>query len=110
MNIYDVGVLAANAVTAQPNRPATALINDSADARVVLFRVERGQHVAVHTSVSTVLLLVVSGTGVVSGADGERDVRAGQLVAYDPQEPHGMRAKDEQLVIAAVIAPRPAAR
>jgi quercetin dioxygenase-like cupin family protein len=37
-------------------------------------------------------------------------VRAGDIVAYAPEEKHGMRALDEQLVLAAVIAPRPAAR
>jgi quercetin dioxygenase-like cupin family protein len=37
-------------------------------------------------------------------------VHAGDLVAYDAAEPHGMRAHETQLVIAAVIAPRPAAR
>jgi mannose-6-phosphate isomerase-like protein (cupin superfamily) len=53
-----------------------------------------------------VLLAVVSGRGTAIGAEGERAVRAGDLVVYDTSEPHGMRAQ-EQLVIAAVIAPRP---
>lgn len=109
MKIYDPRALAA-AATAQPHRPATALMHDSADARIVLFRIEPGQAVPVHTSTSTVLLSVLSGSGVVVGAEGERTVHAGDIVAYDAQEPHGMRADREQLVIAAVIAPRPAAR
>ena len=109
MNVYDAPALAA-AATAQPGRPATALVHDSPDARVVLFRIEPGQQVPVHTSPSTVLLHVVSGMGVVAGAAGERAVRAGDVIAYDREEPHGMRAEREQLVIAAVIAPRPAAR
>jgi quercetin dioxygenase-like cupin family protein len=45
----------------------------------------------------------------VLGAEGERDVRAGDLVVYEPHELHGMRATDEQLVIAAAITPRPGA-
>lgn len=106
MNVYDARALAANA-TAQPSRPATALIHDSSDARVVLFRIDPGQQVAVHTSASTVLLVVVSGSGIVAGGEDERAVRAGDIVTYDPREPHGMRADSEQLVIAAVIAPRP---
>jgi mannose-6-phosphate isomerase-like protein (cupin superfamily) len=56
------------------------------------------------------MLVIVSGSGSVAGADGERAVRAGDLVAYDNNEPHGMRATGEQLVIAAVIAPRPRER
>ena len=107
MRVYDVATLAAKAVAAQPDRPATALVRDSADARVVLFRIDPGQHVSVHTSTSTVLLVIASGSGIVTGQDGERTVSAGEIVAYDPNEPHGMRAGAEQLVIAAVIAPRP---
>jgi quercetin dioxygenase-like cupin family protein len=109
MKVYDARAVAASAI-AQRDRPATALAHDSADARVVLFRIDPGQGVPVHTSASTVLLMIVSGSGTVVGADTERAVSAGDIVAYDPQEPHGMRADGEQLVIAAVIAPRPVAR
>ena len=107
MKVHDASAIAASATSANPTRPATALVHDSPDARVVLFRIEPGQEVAVHTSTSTVLLTIVSGSGSVSGADGERAVKAGDIVAYDAQEPHGMRAGAERLVIAAVIAPRP---
>jgi quercetin dioxygenase-like cupin family protein len=110
MRIYDTRAVALDAVAARAGRPATSLAHDSPDARVVLFRLEPGEAVPVHSSTSTVLLVVVSGRGIVTGADGDRRVGAGDLVAYDVQEPHGMRAETEQLVIAAVIAPRPAAR
>lgn len=110
MKIYNTRELAGSAVAARPERPATALVHDSADARVVLFRIEPGQEVPVHTSTATVLLTIISGSGTVAGDDGERVVRAGDIVAYDVNEPHGMRAGDEQLLIAAVIAPRPGVR
>lgn len=110
MKVYAAPALAAAAVTANATRPATALIHDSGDARVVLFRIEPGQQVPVHASASTVLLIVVSGAGVVAGATGDRDVHAGDIISYDRNEPHGMRAAKEALVIAAVIAPRAAAR
>jgi quercetin dioxygenase-like cupin family protein len=107
MNVYHTHDLAAAAVAANPSRPATALVHDATDARVVLFRLEPGQEVPVHTSTSTVLLTVLSGTGTVVGANGEQTARAGDMVAYETEEPHGMRAHAEQFVIAAVIAPRP---
>jgi quercetin dioxygenase-like cupin family protein len=108
MNVYDVRALAADAVSARPDRPATAMAHDSADARIVVFRIDPGQQVPVHTSTSTVILTVVSGHGTVVGQEGERAVRAGDMVAYSRGEPHGMSASDEeQLVIAAVITPRP---
>jgi quercetin dioxygenase-like cupin family protein len=47
---------------------------------------------------------------MVSGADGERQVQRGTVVAYEPREPHGMRATTEELTLLAVIAPRPTSR
>ena len=110
MNIYDAAALAAAAASSGHDRPATSLVHDSADARVVLFRIEPGQEVPAHVSRSTVLLLIIAGSGVVSGGETERTVHAGDIVAYDPHEQHGMRAASDELVIAAVIAPRAAAR
>ena len=107
MNVFHAPELAASAISANAARPATALIHDSPDARIVMFRIEPGQEVARHTSNSTVLLIVVSGSGVVSGAMGDSNVRTGDIVTYATDEPHGMRAGDEALVLAAVIAPRP---
>ena len=111
MNIHDARALALSAVAAHPDRPATMIAHDSPDARIVLFRIEPGQKVAVHTSPSSVVLMVIAGSGFVSdGAAGERPARAGDVITYGPREPHGMRAVDEQFLIAAVIAPRPATR
>lgn len=110
MNILHAPDLAAATVNANPTRPATATIHDSADARVVLFRIEPGQAVARHTNASTVLMIVLSGSGVVSGATGDSDVRQGDIITYAANEPHGMRARDDSLIIAAVIAPRPGTR
>jgi len=110
MKVYDPAIVAREAVAAHPARPAMAVVHDAPDARLVVFRLAAGQAVPVHTSVSSVVLHVLSGSGLVSSADGERDVRAGMVVAYEPQEPHGMRALAEELIVLAVIAPRPASR
>jgi quercetin dioxygenase-like cupin family protein len=110
MNIYHMPDLALSAESADATRPATAIIHDSHDARIVLYRIERGQQVPVHTTSSTVLLVVISGRGVVAGAGGEHEVHVGDIVVYDVGEPHGMSAGREQLVIAAVLAPRPGDR
>jgi quercetin dioxygenase-like cupin family protein len=107
MKVQDIPSLAAGAVAGRPGRPATALAYDSADVRVVIFRIDPGQEVPMHTSTSTVLLMIVSGTGTVMGADGDHPVQTGDIVAYDTEEPHGMRAGGQPLVIAAIIAPRP---
>ena len=110
MNIYDPLEVAKQAVAAHPGRPATAIIHDAPDARLVVFRIAAGQAVPVHTTASTVVLHILSGTGLVNGAQGERPVSAGAIVTYEPREPHGMRATTGELVLLAVIAPRPASR
>lgn len=109
MKSYDPRTVAKGAVAPNAPRPASALMHDAPGARLVVFRIEPGQQVAPHTSTSTVVLSVVSGSGVVLGAEGERSVAAGEMVVYEPHELHGMRALDEQFVIAATITPRPGA-
>ena len=110
MKVLSALTAAQEAVSAQASRPATALLHDVPDARVVVFRIEPGQEVAPHTSSSTVLLSVVAGNGTVSGASGESQVQPGDLVSYDTGELHGMRAGSETLVLMAIITPRPGAR
>jgi quercetin dioxygenase-like cupin family protein len=107
VKVHETGALAAAAVASRTDRPATVLVHDTADARVVLFRLEPGQSVPTHTSASTVLLHVIAGTGFVTGTEGERAVRPGDLVTYAEHEPHGMRAGESRFVISAVVAPRP---
>ncbi len=107
MRAFNPQEVAAGAVTANPAKAASALLHDSPDARLIVFRIEPGQQVQPHTSPSTVILFVASGTGVVSGAEGERPARRGDVIVYASGELHGMRADDEQLVIFAVVAPRP---
>lgn len=110
MKITRLPAAASASAAPRADRPATAIIADSADARVVLFRIDAGQAVSPHTNASTVLMTVIDGRGVVSGPDGDHDVHAGDFAAYEPNELHGMRAIDERLVILATITPRPGTR
>jgi len=110
VKVYDPAAVARKAVAAHPGRPAMSLMHDGADARLVVFRIAGGQSVPVHTSASTVVLHILSGSGLVSGFDGELEVSLGMVIAYEPQEPHGMRARTEELTLLAVIAPRPGSR
>ena len=101
---------ARSAVAASAERPATATVLDTADVRLVVFRLAPGQSVRPHRSHSTVLLTVLEGRGVLSGADTERDCTAGDVVAYAPDELHGMRATAGELLLLATITPRPGER
>ena len=110
MKVVDVHRAAREAVAANPTRPATAVVHDSDDARLVVFRLAPGQSVAPHRNASSVTLTVISGSGLTSGANEERPVTAGDVVTYDPNELHGMRAVNDELVLLATITPRPGAR
>ncbi len=104
MKVYDPHDAALRAVSANTTRPASAVVHDEPGVRLVVFRIEPGQQVAPHTSEATVLLSVLSGHGVVSAADEERDVGPGAVIAYAPGELHGMRARAERFCLLATIA------
>jgi quercetin dioxygenase-like cupin family protein len=56
------------------------------------------------------MLTVMAGRGTVSGSEGEKEVDVGEVVVYEPNELHGMRAKDDTFVLLATITPRPGER
>jgi quercetin dioxygenase-like cupin family protein len=99
-----------DAVAAAASRPATAVLFDAPDVRLVVFRIAAGQRVAPHHNASSVMLTVLHGAGWLSGRDGERRCTAGDVVVYDPDETHGMRADDGELHLLAAITPRPGSR
>lgn len=110
MKHLDTRAAARDARTAQPDRPATVLLHDVPDARLVIFRIAPGQAVPPHTSTSTVILTVLEGSGTVLGGTEERAISVGDVIAYEPNEVHGMRASDHTLVLLATITPRPGTR
>lgn len=105
---------ARSAVAPNSSRPATAVLLDTPDARLVVFRLAPGQSVPSHKNASTVLLTVLSGSGFLTGErDGqpdERECSAGDVIAYAPHESHAMRAGESELMLLATITPRPGER
>jgi quercetin dioxygenase-like cupin family protein len=91
----------------RPDRAASAVLHDHADARVVGFHLQPGQEVAEHRSDSTVVVHVTAGAGFFRGAASESWLETGQLAVFEPGEPHAMRAGEQPLRFVAVIAPRP---
>ena len=110
MRFLDLRRAAADAVAPNASRPATVIVHDSADARLIVFRLAPGQSVPPHRNASTVTLTVISGRGFARGADDECALTPGEAVIFEPNELHGMRAEDEELVLLATIAPRPGSR
>ena len=110
MKLLHVIRAASDAVAPNPNRPATATLHDSADLRLVVFRLAAGQSVPPHRSGSTVALTAISGQGFVRGGDEERPIITGETVVFEPNELHGMRAAACELVLLATITARPGDR
>ena len=110
MRLIDLQHVATGAVAANPTRPATAVVHDSPDARLIVFRLPPGQAVPPHSNASTVTLTVVSGRGFARGGDDEHALAPGQTVVFEPNELHGMRAESEELVLLATSTPRPGSR
>ena len=109
MITLDPRTVARNAVS-QSARPATVILFDRPDVRLVVFRLRPGQSVPPHRSPSSVMLTVLDGEGWVSDASGERTCSGGDVVCYEPTEVHGMRAGDAELHLLATITPRPGER
>jgi len=107
MTRIDALLAARQAVAVRLDRPATAIVYDSPDVRLVVFRLEAGQEVAPHRSTSSVQLMVLEGRGTLSGESEERSCDAGDVVVYAPRELHGMRALESELLLLATITPRP---
>ena len=111
MHTLDPRAAARAARSARAGRPATAILHDTPGVRLVVFRLAPGERVAPHRNPSTVLLTVLEGSGTLTGEEGalpvETACRSGDVVAYLPNELHGMRAGDEELLLLATIAPRP---
>ena len=107
MKQIDPIAAARSAVAAHPERPATATIHDSDDARLVVFRLAPGQKVAPHRSRSSVMIDVLAGSGIFAGENQEIRCATGSVILYEPNELHGMRADEEELLLLATITPRP---
>lgn len=105
---------ARNVIATNPARPGTSVLFDTPDARLIVFRLLPGQSVPTHRNVSSVLLTVLEGNGFVSGElQGEiveHACSAGEVIALEPNETHGMRATDSELLLLATITPRPGER
>lgn len=101
---------ARNAVAANPERAATAVLIDMPELRIVVFRLAPGQAISPHRTPAAVTITVLDGAGVLSSEHEERVCAKAEMVAYAPNELHGMRATTEELLLLACITPRPGSR
>ena len=86
--------------------PGKKLIHNSENMRVVRFCLKAGQEIEPHTAEPEVLMLTLKGKGVFTVGEKKFDVSAGSMAVCRSKEPHGIKAK-EDMVVMAVIAPSP---
>jgi quercetin dioxygenase-like cupin family protein len=110
MKVLEPRNVARGADSRSAKRPATAILAESRDVRLIVFRLSPGQSVPRHKNASSVVVTVLEGDGMLSGAEGERHCHAGDVVMYDPSEPHAIRALETELLLLVAIAPTPSAR
>lgn len=110
MNVMSARDAARVPVAFTRDRPATEVLIDTPDARLVVFRLAPGQAVPAHRNNSSVMLTVLEGRGLVSGETAEQACTAGDVISYAPGELHGMRADAHELLLLATITPRPGER
>lgn len=114
MKPLDPASAARAAIAANPEKPATAVIHDTDDLRLVVFRIAPGQSVPPHRSVSSVMLTVLEGEGTLSGEENglpvEQRFTSGESVTYEPNELHSMRSDSVELLLLATITPTPGSR
>lgn len=110
MKTFDALGAARGAVSSAPSRPGTAMLGESPNARMLVFRLQPGQSLPPHQNGSSVMVTVLEGDGVFLGAEGERHCAAGEVVMYEPSEMHGITALDRELLVLVTIAPNPSAR
>ena len=90
-------------------RAVSQVLADTPAMRVVAFYLRPGQGVPPHTSPCRVLMTVLKGRGQMGTGAGVRLVGPGDWAVCEPDEPHSFAASEE-MVLLAVIAPRPGAR
>lgn len=101
---------ARQAVSATPQRAASAVLIDTPEMRIVVFRLAPGQAIEPHRTPAAVTIHVLDGSGVLSSEQEERVCGKGEMVVYSPNELHGMRATTDEFLLLACITPRPGSR
>lgn len=99
--------LATAAPATRPERPATQLLHDEENARIVSFHLLADQEVAPHRSDSTVVVQVVEGEGLFRGEGDEAHLTTGATAVFAPGEMHSMKPVGGPLRFLAIITPRP---
>jgi quercetin dioxygenase-like cupin family protein len=88
-----------------PLSPTKKAILNQEGLRSILFCLKEGQRIPLHTSPYRVITLVLSGRGMFFLGSEENfvELKGGDYVLYERQEPHGFYALEDMVVLAFVF-------
>ncbi len=88
-----------------PLSPTKKIILSGEDLRSILFCLKEGQKVPLHTSPYRVITIVLSGKGrfFLGSEEDTAELKEGDYVFYERQEPHGFYALEDMVVLALVF-------
>ena len=109
MNAYSTLRAARAAVAPHSDRPASAILLDTPDVRLLVFRIPPGTAIPAHRNRSYVTITVLEGHGTLSGEQHgspvDRYCTTGDVVVYTPNELHSMCAAETELLLLVTITP-----
>ena len=83
--------------------PNKKVLYDTPELKSILVSLKSGQDIPAHTTSSEVVMHVVSGEGSFYKGSDVPDVKEGALVVCGPNEPHGIKAKTDMVVLVAKV-------
>lgn len=86
--------------------PNKKILYETPELTSILISLKVGQEIPAHTLSSEVIMHVVSGEGRFYTGSGTPEVKEGALVVCGPNEPHGIMAKTDMVVLVAKVAGR----
>ncbi len=89
-------------------RPYSERVLDSNDCLIIHFYLKKDQKIPMHTSPSRVIVTVLFGSGrfFYRTEESFAELKSGETIVYESDEPHGFEAI-EDMIVQAVIVPKP---
>lgn len=88
------------------NNTKSKVVFDTPEIKIVEFAIPKFHEISAHTNPSKVTLYCVKGKGKFLKNNTWIEVQEGDIIIYDNNEPHGMKA-DEDTIVMAMITPSP---
>lgn len=79
--------------------PNKKVLAETPELTTILISLKAGQEIPAHSLPLEIIMHVVSGEGSFYKGTENPEVKSGALVVFEPNEPHGVRAKTDMVVL-----------